>query len=292
MAIREMRAKTLLAHVKQPDTWFGLRYNLNLYRGCQHQCIYCDSRSACYQIENFADVLVKVNALDLLRDEIARKRNKGTVGFGSMSDSYGPVERKYRLTRGALEVLAEFGFPAHIITKSALAVRDIDALQAVHDRTFALVSFSITTADDDLARIIEPGAARPSERFAAMQALRKAGIRSGVVLMPVLPFLEDNAANITQIVTQAAEHGAEFVLPAFGMTLRDRQRIYYYHKLDRHFPGVRAQYETAFGGQYHASARGAKQLSKLCAELCERHGLAQQVPRWTPPPMPEQLALF
>jgi len=292
MAIREMVAKTLLSHVKQPDDWFGLRYNMNLYRGCQHQCIYCDSRSACYQIENFNDVLVKINALDLLRDEIARKRNKGTIGFGSMSDTYGPVERKYRLTRGALEVLAEFGFPAHIITKSALPVRDCDALSAINARTFALVSFSITTADDDLARILEPGAASPSERFAAMEQLAAAGIHTGVVMMPVLPFIEDNAANITQIVARAAAHGAEFVLPAFGITMRDRQRIYFYHKLDVHFPGMRERYESAFGERYSCAARNADHLAALCNDLCARYDLATHVPRWSPPPPPEQLRLF
>jgi DNA repair photolyase len=292
MAICEMRAKTLLAHVKQPDTWFGLRYNMNLYRGCQHQCIYCDSRSACYGIENFSDVRVKVNAIELLRDALPRKRQVGTVGFGSMSDTYGPVERKYTLTQQALGVLAEFGFPAHIITKSALVVRDIDVLQAVQARTFALVSFSITTADDDLARIVEPGAALPSARFDAMRQLSAAGIHTGVVLMPLLPFLQDNAANITQIVAQAAAHGATFVLPAFGVTLRDRQRIYFYRQLDCHFPGVRAQYEARFGERYSCDARDANRLMALCADLCARHGLAQQVPRWTPPPQPEQLPLL
>ena len=149
--IRTIEARTLLSSVPQPDTWFGLRYTFNLYRGCQHGCIYCDSRSACYGIENFSDVLVKRNAIPLLRAELARKRVKGTIGTGSMNDPYGLVERQYRLTRQALEAIADYGFGVHVLTKSALVQRDLDLLQAV-GRVFALVSFTITTAEDDLAR--------------------------------------------------------------------------------------------------------------------------------------------
>ncbi|MCD4685595.1 MAG: radical SAM protein [Anaerolineae bacterium] len=290
--IRAIEAQTLLAHVKQPDTWFGLRYNMNLYRGCQHQCIYCDSRSACYQIENFRDVLVKTNAIDLLRHELARKRHKGTIGFGSMSDTYGPVERRYKLTAQALSVIAEFGFPIHIITKSDLVTRDIEVLQAIHARTMALITFTITTADDNLARIVEPGAPVPSQRFAALRQLAGAGIRTGVTLMPLLPFIQDNAANVTQIVESAAAHGAEFILPSFGMTLRDRQRVFYYYKLDQHFPDLREQYVEQFGERYFCPVNDADALYDVFHAACARHGIANEVPQWTPPPQAKQLALF
>ncbi|MBN1562946.1 MAG: radical SAM protein [Anaerolineae bacterium] len=289
--IREIQAKTLLAHVKQPDTWFGLRYNLNLYRGCQHQCIYCDSRSECYQIENFHDVLVKVNALDLLRDELPRKREKGTIGFGSMSDPYTFAEKQYNLTGQALAVIAEHKFPVHLITKSDMVVKDRETLAAINE-VFATVSFTITTTDDDLARQIEPGAPSPSRRLKAMAALRERGIHAGITLMPVLPFIEDNAANITQIVTQAADHGAEYILASFGMTLRDRQRAYYYDQLDRHFPGVRAQYERRFGNHYSCAALRSDQLWELFKDLCERYSLSTQVSRYIPPVQPTQLALL
>ena len=146
--IKEITAKVLLSPVKQPDDWFGLKFNMNLYRGCQHQCIYCDSRSECYQIENFKDVLVKVNAIDLLRDEISRKRVKGTIGTGSMNDPYMPLEAKRELTRGALQVIADFLFPVHIVTKSDLVLRDLDLLRTIH-QVYAAVSLTITTADDD-----------------------------------------------------------------------------------------------------------------------------------------------
>ena len=126
--IKDIRAKVLLNTVRQPDDWFGLMYNMNLYRGCQHQCIYCDSRSACYQIENFSDVLVKANAIQLLRHELSRKRVKGTIGTGSMNDPYMPIEAQRKLTRQALQVIAEYRFPVHIITKSDLVLRDLDIL--------------------------------------------------------------------------------------------------------------------------------------------------------------------
>ena len=147
----ETRAKSILSAAKQPDPWFGHRYGLNLYRGCSHQCIYCDSRSDCYGIESFETVQAKVNALEILRDELPRKRAKGTVGTGAMGDPYGPAEASFELTRGALDLLARFGFGVHVMTKSDLVTRDSDRLVEV-GRRFAAVSFSFTTADDALAR--------------------------------------------------------------------------------------------------------------------------------------------
>lgn len=289
--IHEIEAKTLLAHVKQPDSWFGLRYNMNLYRGCEHQCIYCDSRSECYGIEVFSDVLVKINAIDLLRRELARKRVKGTIGTGSMSDPYTFAEKRYNLTGRALEVIAEFGFPVHMLTKSDMVLKDLDALRAIN-RVHAVVSFTITTADDDLARKLEPGAPSPTRRLRAIQTLASHGIHTGVLLMPVLPFLTDDEANITRIVDAAADHGAEFVLPAFSMTLRDRQRTYYYRKLDALFPGVRARYEQRFGERYSCPAPNADRLRAVFEERCAARGLVTAVSRYQPPAQPQQLALF
>lgn len=290
--IRKIEARTLLAHVSQPDDWFGLRYNMNLYRGCQHQCIYCDSRSACYGIENFADVLVKGNAIDLLRDELPRKRAKGLIGTGSMNDPYGPVERQYGLTRQALALIAEFGFPVHILTKSDLVLRDLDLLQAIQARTRAVVSFTITTPDDALARKLEPGAPPPSARLAALETLARHGIETGVLLMPILPFLEDDPAAIQAIVVQAAARGARHIVPGFGMTLRDRQRDYFYTRLDQHFPGLRARYEAAFGERYSCRSPNAPALQALFDDLCRTHGLRARVAPYQPAVQPTQLQLF
>jgi len=290
--IKEITAKTLLSSAKQPDPWFGIRYTMNLYRGCQHQCIYCDSRSECYQIEDFDhDVLVKANALDLLRDELPRKRVKGTVGTGSMNDPYMPLEAKLNLTGRALEIIADHRFPVHVITKSDLVVRDADILADIGG-VYAAVSFTVTAADDDLSRRLEPGAPPTSKRFAALAALAARGIYTGVTMMPILPFIEDNAENIAGIVAQAAEAGAAYIMPGFGMTMRDRQRTYYYAQLDRLFPGLREQYEARFGDRYSAAANDAKKLERLFAELCGRHGIATRMKHYRMGEPVKQLALF
>lgn len=290
MAIREIQAKVLLAHVKQPDTSFGLKYNMNLYRGCQHQCIYCDSRSECYRIENFKDVLVKVNAVELLRKELASKRVKGTVGTGSMHDPYMPAENTIGLTGRALEVIAEFRFPVHINTKSDLILKDLDTLSEIN-RVHASVCLSITTADDDLGKKVEPGAPLVSARFRAMEVLAARGIHVGVAMMPILPFIEDNEENITAIVEKTHEHGGTFIIPWFGMSLRDRQRAYYYEKLDKLFPGVRRRYERTYRDQYHCPVPNADGLRALFNELCARNGIATQVKRFEPETA-KQLSLF
>jgi DNA repair photolyase len=279
--IKEIQAKVLLSSAKRPDPWFGIKYTMNLYRGCQHQCIYCDSRSECYQIENFADILVKANAIDLLRKELARKRVKGVVGTGSMDDPYMPLEARLNLTGQALSVIAELRFPVHVITKSDLVLRDLEALRQI-SRDYAAVSFTITTADDALGKKLEPGASLVSERFRAMQVLALNGILTGVTLMPVLPFIEDDEDNIAQIVTRAHECGATYILASFGMTLRDRQRAYYYDKLDALFPGLKRKYIERFGDRYSCSAPNAARLDRLFRDLCDRYGIAARMPVYAP----------
>jgi DNA repair photolyase len=296
--IREIQAKTLLGATKQPDPWFGIKYTMNLYRGCTHRCIYCDSRSECYQIEDFdGEVLIKANAPDLLRKELAHKRFRGYIGTGSMNDPYMPLERQVGLTRRALEIIAGCGFPVHILTKSDLVLRDMDVLEMINQRASnsesagVVVSFTITTADDDLARRIEPGAPPSSARFRALEAFALRGIRTGVMLMPVLPFIEDNIENITAVVTRAHECGASHVVPGFGMTLRDRQREYYYQQLDRLFPGLREKYERSFGERYSAPAQQPARLELAFNDLIQRFGMQRGV-RPYQRPAPNQLPLF
>ncbi|HBY08138.1 MAG TPA: radical SAM protein [Chloroflexi bacterium] len=293
--ITEIHAKTILNHVKQPDTYFGLKYNLNLYRGCQHQCIYCDSRSECYQIENFADIQVKVNAVDLLADALPRKRVRGTIGTGSMNDPYMPVEQKYKLTRRALEVIAQNQFPVHIITKSDLVLRDLDLLQHIQQATYAAVSFTITSADDELSKKIEPGAPPSSTRFAALRALAEAGIQTGITMMPILPFIEDTQENITQLVELAHQNGAAYILPSFGMTLRVGSRDWYYTQLDKRFPGLRQKYERQFGERYVCKSPHGQQLNDVFQPLIAKYGIATQMQIFTPEPVSkpgQQLKFF
>lgn len=292
MRYREIAVKGILNHVKGEDEWFGLTYNLNLYRGCEHQCIYCDTRSHCFQIENFnEEVLIKTNAITLLEDALPRKRRVGLIGFGSMNDPYTFAENRYNLTGRALAIAAKYRFPVHIITKSDMVLKDLKVLQEIN-RIKARVSFSISTTDDDLAKKLEPGAPLPSRRLAAMRELSENGIETGVVMMPVLPFIEDSPDNITQIVRAAAVHGAEYIIPAFGMTIREGQREHFYGRLDEHFPGLRRKYEAFFGDSYHCPARNWEKLASLFYDLCASYQLATRVSAYPPKPDQKQLTLF
>jgi DNA repair photolyase len=277
----EITSKTILNHVKQPDTWFGLKYNMNLYRGCQHQCIYCDSRSECYQLGDLAEIRAKTNALVLLEDALPRKQVLGTIGFGSMNDPYMPVEEDYQLVRGALEIIARYRFPVHILTKSGLVLRDLDLLRDIL-KVYAAVSFTITTADDSLAAKVEPGAPRPSARFQAMRELAEAGILTGVTMMPVLPFLEDKPENIIQIVREAKRNGASYIIPAFGVSLRPGSRDYYYQKLDQFFPGIKERYIETFGDSYQCGSPNWRELNEVFKEEMDSAGIEPKIPIFHP----------
>jgi DNA repair photolyase len=179
----------------------------------------------------------------------------------------------------------------HVITKSNLVLRDVDLLSEIR-RVHALITFSISTTDDDLGRKIEPGAALPSARFAALKELAAQGFYTGIAMMPVLPFLEDNPENIQAVVQRAAECGATYIVPWFGMSMRDRQREYFYAQLERHFPGLRARYEQRYGLHYECPASGAKQLANLFHAAIEQHHIADQVPFYTGQVKPKQLSLL
>ena len=207
-----IEAKSILSKLKGNDTFFGLSYNMNLYRGCQHGCIYCDTRSECYGIVDIDTISVKGNALELLAKALRSKRKtKGTIGTGSMNDPYMPLERELELTRSALQTIATAKYPVHIITKSNLVARDADILQEIA-KTYAAVSITITADDDNLAKAIEPCALPSSERFKAMEKLSKAGIYTGVTLMPLLPFINDTTENLENIVKKAKDAGASYIL--------------------------------------------------------------------------------
>jgi DNA repair photolyase len=236
-------------------------------------------------------VLVKVNALELLEVELRRKRVKGRIGTGSMGDPYTCAEKRYRLMSQALGIIAHYGFPVQIRTKSNLVLKDLDVLQEVN-QVQALVTFTLTTVDDELARKVEPGAPLPSARLHAVETLAQAGIVVGVNLMPVLPFLEDSFENITAIVAASAQRGARFILPWFGVTLRDRQREYYYMQLDKLFPGLRKQYERSYGNSYFCMAHKAKQLKQHFRALCQRYGVEENVTPYLPSRRNEQLSFW
>ena len=283
-------ARSILSRLGGKDTYFGLTYNMNLYRGCQHGCIYCDTRSDCYQVGNIADIRVKRNAIELLKRELAAKKLKGTIGTGSMNDPYMPLEAKLGLTRQALEVIASHRFPVHIITKGKLVTRDTDIIQEIN-KIYAAVSFTITTADDALARKLEPHAPTSSARFAALQHLAKSGIYCGVTLMPLMPEMNDTEENVKNIIERAAEAGAAYVIPAFGVTLRKGSRDFLYQAFDRDFPGMKNRYQTMFGDSYECPSPKSEKLYELFYELIDKYSLTPKMKFYEPEP-DAQLSLF
>lgn len=283
--IKYIKAKTLLSHVRGNDTWFGLSYNMNLYRGCQHRCIYCDTRSMCYGVDHFdKEIHVKENALELLRKELPRKRRVGTIGFGSMNDPYMPVEKELNLTGEALKIVSEFNFPIHIITKSALVVKDIRTLAKI-TKVYAAVSFTVITDSDEEGLKLEPYASPISKRFESMSLLSSVGVHTGVTLMPVLPFITDREETIKNIVRLTKEHGGSYITASFGMTLRDRQRAYYYNKLDEIYPklDLREKYIKRFKNYYQASSPKYKKLKDIFYNECEKYGIRTRMPIFKKP---------
>lgn len=265
-------AKTIVHRTKN-QAWFGCEYNMNIYRGCCHGCIYCDSRSECYHVGDFPTVKAKQDALKIIRDDLRRKIKPGVVATGSMSDPYNPFERELLLTRHALELIAAYGFGVAIATKSPLICRDADILAEIRPQAPVIAKITITAADDALAKKIEPCAAPSSERFAAIEALAKNGIFTGVLLMPVLPYITDTPENIRNIVRAAAQSGARFIYAAMGMTMRQGQREYFFGELDSGFPGLREKYQRRFGLDYECPSPRAAELWELFKRECADAGL-------------------
>lgn len=266
-------AKTIISNYSENNSWFGNNYNMNIYKGCCHGCIYCDSRSECYQVDNFDEVRAKENSLELIKRELKSKRKTGVIGTGAMSDPYNPFEKEWKLTRGALELINYYGFGVSIATKSDLITRDIDLLKAISSHSPVLVKMTITSSDDNLCRKIEPNVAVSSHRFATIKKLSENGIYAGILLMPVLPFIEDTEENISNIVKLAYENGAKFIYPAFGVTLRQNQRDWYFKKLNELFPSVKEKYISNFGNSYECRSPKAKELWKLFKTNCDSLGI-------------------
>ncbi len=266
-------AKTIVTATKNGPGWFGARYNMNIYRGCCHGCIYCDSRSECYRNDAFDTVQSKEDALRVIRDDLRRKAQPGVVSTGAMSDPYNPFEEKEQLTRHALELIAAYGFGIAIATKSGLVVRDIDVLGEIKENSPVLCKLTLTTTDDALARKIEPHAPAPSARLDAIARLSEAGLPTCVLLMPVLPWITDSADNIRSIVRRAKEAGAKYIYPALGVTLRDRQRAYFYDALDREFPGLREKYVKRYGNRYSCAAPDVRALWEVFVGECDASGI-------------------
>lgn len=270
----EVPAKAIV-HRTKDTSWFGTEYTMNLYRGCCHGCIYCDSRSDCYHVEPFDQVCIKADALETVRKDLRRKIRSGVVGTGAMSDPYNPFEKQLKLTRHSLELLSAYGFGAAIATKGTLIVQDTDILQEISSLSPVICKITVTTADDTLAAKLEPGAPSSTARLRALEELRKQGIYAGLLLMPILPFLEDTPDSVRELVRRAADAGACFLYAAFGVTMRPGQREWMYSKLDALFPGqnLPERYRRTFGDRYRCPSPRAGRLWEIFEEECSRRGI-------------------
>ena len=248
---------------------------MNLYRGCTHGCIYCDSRSSCYRMDHaFEDIEVKENALELLEDALRRKRKRCMISTGSMSDPYIPLELKTEYTRKALLIIEQYGCGVALQTKSDLVLRDLDILKRINEKTKAVVQMTLTTADENLCRIIEPNVCPTKERFEALKTLRDNGIPTVVWLCPILPYINDTPENIASILQMCIEAQVRGVICfGMGLTLRDGSREYFYRQLDRHFPGLKERYIREYGDRYEVPSPRSDELMRLFHQTCGQNGI-------------------
>lgn len=273
---------------------------MNLYRGCQHGCIYCDSRSACYHMDHdFEDIEVKENAIPLLEEALRRRRRRCMIGMGSMTDPYIPLEEELGHTRKALELIERYGFGVSLITKSARVLRDLDLLGRIDRQSKCVVQMTMTCYDEALCRKVEPNVSTTRERFEALKTLRDAGIPTVVWLCPILPFINDSPENISGILDYCAEAGVKGIICfGMGLTLRNGSREHFYRQLDLRFPGLKEKYIRKYGSAYILDSPHSRELMELFHRRCEEAGLLhsnQQIFQFLSEfedKQPEQLSLF
>lgn len=251
------------------------RNGMNLYRGCSHGCIYCDSRSTCYQMNHvFEDIEVKRNCLEVLESELRRKRTKCMISTGAMSDPYLPLERTLQYTRKSLELIRDLGFGATVLTKSDLVLRDLDVIEAIHRSTRFVLQMTLTTYDEALCAILEPHVASTRRRFEVLQRFREIGIPTVVWLSPILPFINDTKENLEGILTYCKDAGVKGIICFdMGVTLRSGDREYFYAALDRHFPGLKERYIQTYGNAYSLLSPNHPQLMAQLKSFCRENNM-------------------
>ncbi len=256
-------------------TTSGGRCGMNIYRGCSHGCIYCDSRSKCYQFTHpFEDIEVKQNAPELLEKALKSKRRKCMIGTGSMSDPYMHIEEELRLTRRCLEIICQYDFGLAIQTKSDRILRDIDLLDEINRSAKCVVQMTLTTYDDDLCKILEPNVCNTKRRIEVLEEMQKRGIPTVVWITPVLPFINDTEDNITSILNECVRVGVKGIIDfGMGLTLREGDREYYYAALDKHFPGMKECYIRQYGNAYELPSPNAKKLEEIFKRTCKANGI-------------------
>ena len=253
----------------------GGYYGMNIYRGCTHGCIYCDSRSACYQFMHpFEDIEVKRNAPQLLEEALRSKRQKCMIGTGSMSDPYMHCEAQLQLTKTCLEIIHRYGFGAAVQTKSDLILRDADLLEQISRSAKCVVQITLTTYDDILCSIVEPNVCNTKRRIEILREMQKRGIPTVVWMTPILPFINDTEENIIAILEACRETGVKGIIcPDMGLTLRQGDREYYYDALNRHFPGMKDRYIRRYGNAYIVPSPNAEHLMRIFRSFCAQHGI-------------------
>ena len=288
MTIREIEAKSVLRKHGKIDSWFISHYGMNLYRGCLHNCVYCDGRSETYHVngEFGEDVAVKINAIEVLSHELSPKEKRAPLkrSFimmgGGVGDSYQPVEKKYELTRKTLRLLYEHKFPVHILTKSTLVERDLDILRKINEQNRAIVSFSFSSVDDEISSIFEPNVPLPSERLETLTIIKKEGIACGMFLLPVIPFITDTSELMEETVKQARNLGVDFIIFG-GMTLKHgKQSDYFFEVLKKRYPELIAEYKNIYGGnrwgqateEYHNS------INSTFNAIAKKYGMPKRIP--------------
>ncbi|MEE0938507.1 radical SAM protein [Methanobrevibacter sp.] len=247
---------------------------MNLYRGCSHGCIYCDSRSKVYGMKHeFEDIEVKENALQLLKRELM-KRPKSMIGTGAMTDPYIPLENRLKFVRKSLELIDRYGFGFTCITKSDLILRDLDLLKKINSNTKAVVQMTLTTADDDLCSILEPNVCNTSRRIEVLNILKDEGISTVVWLCPILPYINDTSENINSILDSCIDADVKGIICyGMGLTLREGNREYFYEKLDHHFPGLKDRYMKEFGNSYSIPSPNSEELMNLFFKRTSRNNI-------------------
>ena len=286
-------------HYADYKTILSPQNGMNLYRGCTHGCIYCDSRSKCYQMDHpFEDIEVKRNAVQLLEQQLRRKRKPCMIGTGAMSDPYLHLEKELCLTRQCIELIDRYGFGLTLLTKSDRILRDMDLLTSIHSKTKCVVQMTLTTYDDELCKLLEPNVSVTSARINVLKEMQKAGIPTVVWLCPILPFINDTEENLKGILNACIDTGVKGIVNfGFGVTLRDGNREYFYRQLDRHFPGMKQKYIQSFGTSYVCNSPNHHALTEMLQSECRKHGILsspEQIFRYlrTFETRQEQMSLF
>ncbi|OFX48912.1 MAG: hypothetical protein A2046_07990 [Bacteroidetes bacterium GWA2_30_7] len=288
MAITEINAKSVLSKHKRIDSWFVARYSMNFYRGCMHNCAYCDGRADGYYVkgEFGKDITIKTNAIEILDKELnpEKKRKPLTPSFillgGGVSDSYQPVEKKYEISRRALELILKYNYPVQILTKSTLVERDMDLLIEINKKSKVIVNFSFSSANDEISSYFEPLVPLPSERLETISKFKSNGISCGVFLMPVIPFITDSEVEIENTIKKVKQAGADFIIFS-GMTLKEgTQKDYFFNILNKSYPWLIENYKKIYTGSEwgQASATYYQNLTTVFNKAISKYKLPQRIP--------------